>query len=81
MNLHILIVDNEEGKSVESFASRAKMVSYKTSLGKTKTTMLPPIVVQRSADGILYAANLINRLHTEDVDNILKEIEGDYEDD
>ena len=80
MNVHILIVDNEDGKSIESFASRTKMVSRKTALGKTKTTMMPPVVVPRSADGILYVANLINRLHTEDVDGVLKEMEGDYVD-
>ena len=73
MNVHILVV-NGNGKNVQTFSSRTKMTQ--AAKGLESFTMIPPIPVPRKADGILYVADLINRIHTEGENTILGELEA-----
>lgn len=64
MKLHILAITNPEGIGVKAFSSRSKMTETRSSIKDHSTTyMFPPISVERSVEGILKVANLVNDIH------------------
>lgn len=66
MKVHILAVKFTTGNLVvESFLSRKAMVSRRAEIKKEHTCyMLPPVVIPRTAEGVIKIASLINIIHT-----------------
>lgn len=69
MNVHILVSDI----GVEAFPSRKKMTERRTQVGGR---MLPPVSVGRDAKGLIYLANLINRIHTAGWESVIDDLDS-----
>ena len=81
MKVHILVSEYSGVRNVQCFPSRLKMTQAAKDL-ETKFTMFPPVYVPRKQDGILYIADLVNRIHLEGEEQILMELEAleEYDD-
>lgn len=78
MKIHILAIKFPDGKlSVKTYPSRKEMVSKKTEFSKVAIAcyMLPPVNIERSVEGVLKAAGLINAIHTLGPTKVMEEME------
>ena len=81
MKIHILAIKFPDGGlSVKTFPSRKEMVSKKAEFSKVAMScyMLPPVNIERSVEGVLRTADIINAIHTRGPIKVMEELEEEW---
>ena len=80
MNVHVLVYTSggHSPYAVETFSSRAKMVSRKQEVKEESPTtyMFPPIEIGRNVEGTLKLAQFVNDIHSMGPVAVLERLEN-----